>query len=147
MLWGAFSAVGKLELQFTSSRMKSSDYINVLRMSLLPYVGNSARQWTFQRDNARIHTSRETKTWLSDNNIEVMEWPACSSDLNPIENLWGILVRTVYRENRQYDNVEQLKASIINAYDAIEMSLLARLAGSMPSRIFDVIKNKGNYRK
>ena len=31
MMWGAFTASGTLEIQFTSTKMKSSDYIAVLQ--------------------------------------------------------------------------------------------------------------------
>ena len=38
MLWGAFTASGTLEIQFTSTKMKSSDYIAVLQCSQLPFL-------------------------------------------------------------------------------------------------------------
>ena len=40
----------------------------------------------FQQGNARIHTAGNTMAWFEDNNVEVMELPACSPDLNPIEH-------------------------------------------------------------
>jgi len=38
-----------------------------------------------------------------------------SRDQNPIENLWGILVRKIYGNHRQYQNVMDLKRAVIEA--------------------------------
>lgn len=53
------------------------------------------------QDNARIHTSNNTKAWLVKRNIPVFEHLARSPDLNPIKNVWEILVKSVYSENRK----------------------------------------------
>jgi len=40
----------------------------------------------FQQDGAKIHTARDAMACLAENNIQVIEWPLNSPDLNPIEH-------------------------------------------------------------
>ena len=39
----------------------------------------------FQQDLAPAHTAKSIKTWFNDRGITVLDWPANSPDLNPIE--------------------------------------------------------------
>jgi len=62
-------------------------YIEILEEGLLDVlqeVQDTLGDPLFQQDNARIHTAADTMAWFEENNVEVMEWPACSPDLNPI---------------------------------------------------------------
>ena len=86
---------------------------------------------TFTQDNASIHASRSTAEWLQANNVPTIAWLAKSPDINPIENVWGIIVRDIYEDFRQYENVEQLKTAIINAWDRINNDLLRNLVDSV----------------
>ncbi len=47
----------------------------------------------FQQDLAPAHTAKSTKSCLNDHGVGVLDWPANSPDLNPIENLRGIVKR------------------------------------------------------
>jgi transposase len=68
--------------------MNGDRYIDVLGNHLLPFmVSHSATH--FLQDGTPCHTSKKVKNYLEDKEIEVMDWPGNSPDLNPIENLWN----------------------------------------------------------
>uniref|UniRef100_A0A1I7X2S5 DDE_3 domain-containing protein n=1 Tax=Heterorhabditis bacteriophora TaxID=37862 RepID=A0A1I7X2S5_HETBA len=89
MVWSASSAMGLVNLTFVSTKMNSADYGDVLGHRLVPYCpAIPGVSFIFQENNATIHASQSTKTWLEYNDVDTMDWLSCSSDLNPMENLW-----------------------------------------------------------
>ena len=67
-------------------------------------------------------------------------WSGCSPDLNPIENLWGILPQRVYSESRQFSKMNELKDALFKEWLKIDDNLVANLFGSIQSRIEKVIR-------
>lgn len=144
MVWGAFCADGMLELAFPSCRMNSAEYKLLLQTNLLPFLNrNRKKKLIFQQDNASVHKSNETRSWLETHKINVLQWPACSPDQNPIENIRGLMVRKIYAENKQYTSIHDLKLAVIAAWESITKEVRSNLVQSMPSRIFELIHQKG----
>ena len=50
----------------------------------------------FQQNNARVHTSKDTRDWFADNGIDLEDHPPLSPDLNPIEHAWVELKCRLY---------------------------------------------------
>jgi transposase len=63
--------------------------------------------------------------------VETLPWPAKSPDLNPIENVWGLLARAVYPNGKQYNDQNELKSAIILEWTNISQEYLQRLIDSM----------------
>ena len=70
-------------------------------------------KFLFQQDNAAIHTSSMSTDFFGEQGVNVMDWPARSPDLNPIEIVWAIMSRGVYRNGKQYDSVSALTSAVI----------------------------------
>ena len=143
MVWASFSLLRTSNIVFIDGRMNSIGYQALLEEHL-PYMAQWPNiQFTFQQDNAPVHSSASTRRWLLDNNVSVLGWPARSPDFNPIENLWGVLARAVYAESRQFSNVEQLKEAIQHEWSKITQTQLENLVHSMKNRLVEVLKRNG----
>ncbi|VDO90404.1 unnamed protein product [Heligmosomoides polygyrus] len=84
MVWGAFCSSGIIYFYFLADIVRRIHF----------YAGQ--------------YMPVDQPLWLNSKN-----WPAGSPDLNPIENLWEIIVRQIYSNGKQLNNVEELKLRVI----------------------------------
>ncbi len=143
MIWGAMSSAGVGPLCFLKTNVTAPVYQEILEHFMLPSADQLFKDadFIFQQDLAPAHTAKSTKSWLNDHGVGVLDWPANSTDLNPIENLWGIVKRKM--RNKRPKNADELKATVKETWASIPPQQCYKLITSMPRRIEAVIKAKG----
>ncbi len=104
-------------------------YQEILEHFMLPSADKlyGDADFIFQQDLAPAHTAKGTKSWFNDHGVTVLDWPANSPDLNPIENLWGNVKRKM-RDTRP-NNAEELKAVIKTTCASLHLS---SVTGGLP---------------
>ncbi|KAG2948016.1 hypothetical protein PC117_g6369 [Phytophthora cactorum] len=108
---------------------------------MLPFAHkNYGVDFVFMQDNASIHASIETKSFFQEIRVQLLDWPARSPDLNPIENVWAILARKVYSHGKQYNSLQDLTAAVMDTWDSVTINELRDLIDTMPSRCFEVAR-------
>ncbi len=136
-IWGCISAYGMGSLHVLEGTMNAERYIKVLEQHMLP-----SSLHVFQQDNAKPHTAAITTAWLRSRRVQVLNWPACSPDLSPIENIWPIIKRKIHQ--RWPRTLQQLETYIRQEWDQIPTPNLQKLITSMPKRLQTVLKRRGD---
>ena len=151
MVWGCMSYDKLFPLIRISTTLNARGYVDLLRSFFdAHHPGRPSQRseatpyadWAFQHDNAAVHTAGVVEEFLKARKIQVMPWPPCSPDLNPIENLWGILTRRVY-DRAAYPTADALWARVQQEWAQIGRDTLHRLYDSMPRRVEGVLRQRG----
>lgn len=146
MVWGCFSGFGIGPLHNIIGTMDRFMYRDILKNVMLPYVEEQMPlRFQFQQDNDPKHSSKLVKEFFNVEQIPVLKWPSQSPDLNPIENLWEIVDRSL--RTRNYSNKDDLFASLQEKWSNLDMGIINNLIESMPRRCQAVIENNGYFTK
>lgn len=148
MVWGCFNANGVGHLHRINGIMNAPKYHTILVQHMIPSARGlnlNGDPWIFQQDNDPKHNAKINKAYLRRKGITVMDWPAQSPDLNPIENLWSELDRRLrkrvcHTENDLFDILKQ-------GWESLDQDYLEKLVDSMPRRCKAVIDAKGHGTK
>jgi hypothetical protein len=146
MVCACISSEGLLHIDRIRGTVTADTYTAMLFSNALPEIHRRhGTEFTFQQDNAAPHRAATTLTALEEEGIGVLSWPALSPDLNPVENLWAILVRRVYAEGRCYQSDDGLWEGIQSAARTITVDEVRPLIASMPTRLTKLLTNQGKY--
>lgn len=149
MFWGFFSKAGRGPLIPLDASLDSRGYVELLKEHLLPYIRTAKQEFgvdmILMQDNAPCHKAKIVTNFLVQNNVQTLDWPPQSPDLNPIENLWAI---TKQRRLKQF-GVPTSRNAMIDQYSSVwadvEDDLIINLANSARRRLKEVVAMKGGH--
>lgn len=143
-LWGCICAGGLGHAELYVDTLDARRYQSILALNLV----SSSRQfwpkgqWYYQQDNWSVHTAGTSQVWFHNHGIDLIDWPAWSPDLNPIENLWSDLKRRVYAHHAK--TMEELEYWIGIEWQATDLNFISHICKTMPHRLQLLLNNNGH---
>ena len=96
----------------------------------------------FQQDNAPCHKSKYDMGILHDVAPELLDWPAKSPDLSPIEQLWNHLKKKLAGIN--FKTPEELYERVFVEWENIPFEIIEHHYSSFQARCSVYIANNGD---
>ena len=100
---------------------------------------------TLQHDNARSHVARVVTDFLTQQNVNVLPWPAVSPDLSPIEHAWDEMERRLRQLPNQPVTLAELSRALVRIWNGIPQAFFNNLVGSMRRRCNACITANGGH--
>ena len=105
------------------------------------------------QDNAPIYITRKVRFWFKIYEVEVMEWPPYSPDLNPIKYLWYRLKKLVYTRHPELlgigGSLDKMRKAMIKVmlevWEEVGEKLRYNLIDSMTTRVNAILAAEGWY--
>ena len=144
MVWGCFSYHGLGHLVFLPKNVKMNqhNYLDLLIDHLDPSM-EACHADFFMQDGAPCHRAKLVTEALDFGSIRHFNpWPGNSSDINPIENIWGKIKSGL--QNYDVSSVPKLKDAIQQLWDSMPQTYLQTLADSLPRRL-ELVRNAKGY--
>jgi transposase len=99
------------------------------------------------QNNARPHNAKKTLAFLRKEKVKVLEWQPQSPDLNPIENLWGIMKKRLYKDHTKFTSQQVLIDSVLHQLNNIQPTVREHLVDNVFKCFKEVVKTHGNPKK
>ncbi|GFU74564.1 transposable element Tcb2 transposase [Trichonephila clavipes] len=134
---------------FTSSTQVQSTGPVIVTRFFFPYVrlfkGAMGLQFLFMDDNAPYHRTVAAEQLLESEDIERMDWPARSPDLNPIEHVWDFLGRRLAARTLPPVTIRELRLALQDEWAAMPQQLIDTLILSMGRRCETCLAVRGDH--
>ena len=115
----------------------------ILQAHVVPFVRQHAV--TLQHDNARPNVARVVTDFLTQQNVNVLPWPAVSPDLSPIEHAWNEKERRLRQLPNQPVTLAMLSRALVRIWNGIPQAFFTNLDGSMRRRCNACITASGGH--
>jgi hypothetical protein len=93
------------------------------------YIQGETNQTPFVvEDGAPAHRAQKTKERRAELNIQSLDWPPSSPDLNIIENIWCLLKNRLQAYRPKLTQLEDIKAAVLREWEDIARHEIVRLA-------------------
>ena len=96
--WGWISHEGAGILHCIEGHLDGLQYEHIFQDVMVPSVRMlyPKSMIHLQQDHSSIYDSRVVQEWLSRQaDVELLDWPPRGPDMNPIENMWSEVQRTM----------------------------------------------------
>ena len=150
MIWGCMTWNGVGAICHIIGTMDSDLYLQILQRNLektFRFRELKKEEIIFQQDNDPKHTAKKVKKYFEEENLQVLDWPSQSPDLNPIEHLWAELKKRLKALKQCPTSITELAKTVFEVWVRIEDEICQNLISSMPRRIASVLEAKGGYTK
>lgn len=146
MFWGGIMHGYRTPLIHIPETLTGNIYLeNVIRPIVLPRSEEFGPNFIFMDDNARPHRTRRIQHVLAEANVQRMNWPAQSPDMNPIEHMWDMLSEAILRRPNPPITLQELIVAVLEEWNNIPQEQIDNLIRSMPRRVNQCIENRGGH--
>ncbi|GFW17671.1 transposable element Tcb2 transposase [Trichonephila clavipes] len=147
LVWGGIMLGSRTDLHiFDAGSVNGTRYCKEI---LLPYVrlfrGAMGLQFLFMDNNAACHRTVAADQLLEGEDIERMDWPARSPDLNPIEHVWDFLGRRLVARTLPPVTIRELRLALQDEWAAMPQQLIDTLILSMGRRCETCLAVRGDH--
>ena len=120
--------------------------IQILRNHMLPWATRVfGHNFVYVQDNAPPHTARDSVAFLDQQDVEVMDWPARSPDMNPIDHVWDQMSVWIWDMDDPPSTVAELNNAVCQAWAAVWPGRLRTLVESMPHPVRALLVARGRH--
>lgn len=143
MVWGCMSSKGCGNLVIIRGIMDKYMYKSILTKNLRSSAVKLGlgEDSIFQQDNDPKHTSSYVADYFIKKDINLLDWPSQSPDLNPIEHLWDYIKCEVRKKKPK--NLKELKKYVIEIWNSIDSEVCKKIVRTINDRVSEVLKSKG----
>jgi hypothetical protein len=138
MVWGSITAHGRTPLVVIAGNLTGIRYRDeIVQPYVIPFIQAQANNVTFQQDNARPH--------LTQQNVDLLPWPAVSPNLSPIEHVWDEMERRLRHLPNQPVTLAEMGPALIRIWNNIPQAFFNNLVRSMRRRCQACINANGGH--
>ena len=117
--------------------MDSKIYIQCVKKIIPEITESLGSDYIIYMNNDSKHISIESLKFYKSNLISVKLKPAYSPDLNPIENLWGLIKREI--SSKSFKSLSEVQDFVEIAWSKILIEILENTINGMSNRYARVI--------